>query len=194
MFVSLAENDWRLAQYLIRHKQQPTFSNSSPQLWNNNSTSNPSNSTTLSELPPSIFFPTIVNSSESESDNENASASSNSNSDSDSDNEGEGDDDDDDEDEDDEDDEENEDESFFARLRQVQQQQSASTSASSSVVVQLPPLQVETGDPPRSTVITGDSTALTTEQRSQIASNSLNRFPFLGSFKRQRSEVMNFFF
>jgi hypothetical protein len=27
------------------------------------------------------------------------------------------------------------------------------------------------------------------EQRSQIVSNSLNRFPFLGSFKRQLSEV-----
>lgn len=164
-------------------------------MWNNNSISNPSNSTTLSELPPSIFFPTIVNSSESESDNENASASSNSHSDSDNDNDDGDDDDDDDDDGEEESEEETVEDSFFARLRQVQQQQSASTStsASSSVVVQLPPLQVETGDPSRSTVITGDSTALTTEQRSQIASNSLNRFPFLGSFKRQRSEVMKVF-
>ena len=27
------------------------------------------------------------------------------------------------------------------------------------------------------------------DQRSQIVSSSFNRFPFLGSFKRQRSEV-----
>ena len=181
--LSLAENDWRLAQYLIRHKQQPSFS---PSLWNSSS-----NSTTLAQLQPSMFLPVMSSSSsssESESDNDHASATSDSDSSSNSDLDTEDDENDDDDVEEDEEEDENIDgNDFLTTLRRAHQQRPAAATA--STLVQLSPPRVEIEPPPRPAVITGNSTALSTEQRSQIASNPLNRFAFLGSFKRQRSEV-----
>ena len=94
----LAENDWRLAQYLIRHKQCPSFS-PSPQLWSESSISNPSTS-----APPPLFLPT-----DSSSSSESESLSSDSDSDSD---------DDDDEEEEEEEEEEN---NLLVALRETQQ-------------------------------------------------------------------------
>jgi len=77
-----AENDWRLAQYLIKHKQCPSFLPSSLDMWNENS--NTSITTTnsfsiqhqqqsnISTQPLSpLFLPFNSNESSSSSDDEN---------------------------------------------------------------------------------------------------------------------------
>ena len=94
LLILLAENDWRLAQYLIRHKQQPSFTSSSPNLWSENSDSNTSITAASSSSipqrheseslaqPTSLFLP--VSSSSSSSNSSSSSGSSDSDGDTDS--------------------------------------------------------------------------------------------------------------
>jgi hypothetical protein len=89
MIFILAENDWRLAQYLIRHKQRPSFL-SSPNTWSDYSNSNISLTAASSSSVPrnqelntpvqssSLFLPVSSSSSASESDSESSSSSSSS--------------------------------------------------------------------------------------------------------------------
>ncbi|UJR15491.1 hypothetical protein I4U23_002434 [Adineta vaga] len=210
-----SENDWRLAQYLIKHKQRPSFLSassisSSSNIWSENSNSATSLTAASSSSIPTIqplnipressplFLPLSSNngnsssSNSSDSSSENSSESSTTSSSSSS---SESDDDDDDNNNDEDDDEEDEEEdddaderNILRVLQEAQQQRRVNASSSSS----SPPLQPIT----ESAEIDNNLNHVTTnnlnessDQRSQIVSSSFNRFPFLGSFKRQRSET-----
>ncbi|CAF1136821.1 unnamed protein product [Rotaria sordida] len=165
-----SENDWRLAQYLIRHKQRPSFL-SSPNIWNENSnislTAASSSSMSrnqefnITAQSSSLVLP-VSSSSESSSSSSSSSASS-----------------DDDDDDDDDDDERN----ILLAIQGTQQQRLINSSPLRPVIENVGDVENNLNN-----VISINNNE-SSDQRSQIVSNSFSRFPLLGSFKRQRSET-----
>jgi len=210
-----AEYDWRLAQYLIKHKQQPSFlspssSLSSPNIWNENSSSTNNSlavaaaaTTSSSLIPPSQELNSIVQSPSLFLPISASSSSSSSSSGSSSESESESDSSESDSSEDDDDDDDDDDERNILRALHEAQQQRAINSPPIGLPTQSSSKGFSLFEPTKfhihrifsvveSNINRVTSTNDASDQRSQIISSSLNRFPFLGSFKRERSDVRFF--
>ena len=134
----LAENDWRLAQYLIRHKQRPSFL-LSPNTWSDYSNSNTSLTAASSSPVPrnqelntpvqtsSLFLPVSSSSSSSNSSSSSASGSDSESSSSSSES-GSSDDDEDDNNDDDDDDDDDYERNILFALQEAQQQRLVNSS------------------------------------------------------------------